>query len=725
MTRMVRTIGALCVASVLAAVGSATAAARCGAHPWCDASLSPAERTALVLEAMTLDEKISLMAGDDFLGVVIREPATGTSLGVARLGIPTVYHSDGPVGPREGNATAHPAPPALAATFSRDLAERTGAAIANEVKLKGNDLVHAPTVDIVRTPLAGRTFETYGEDPFLAARIGVSWIRGAQSEGIIANVKHYVGNSQEGLIGVPPLTGLIGSRFIVDHRIDERTLREIYLPPFEAAIVEGEAGTIMCAYNLVNGAPACSSSFLLERVLRGDWGFDGFVVTDYFLAQKDTIHTANNGTELEMPYGFWFMPLALRTAVLLGQVTEATIDERVGNILRTMFAFGVFDRDAYPTDDGLIDKAAHAALAQEVEEEGLVLLSNDGILPLDAGSLGSIAVIGESARRYVGGGGSSVVTPFATVTPLRGIRNRVGELVQVRYRDGSDVDDAVKVARNADVAIVFAADKASEGGDKTCLSLSCPLELPSAIPPQPNQDVLIAKVLAANPRSIVVLQTGGPVLTPWRERAAAVIEAWYPGQQGGAAIARVLFGDADPGGRLPMTFPKREGDLPTAGNLLRYPGNGLQVFYSEGPLIGYRWYDAQGIEPAFPFGHGLSYTTFGYDGLEIHEDRIEAIVSNVGERAGSEVAQLYVAIPPPGPGLAQPPRQLKGFAKVALAPGESARIVFPLDERTFAHWNANADAWATTPACYGVSVGSSSRDLRLEGAIAKGGGSCD
>ncbi|MGH7804943.1 MAG: glycoside hydrolase family 3 C-terminal domain-containing protein, partial [Candidatus Binatia bacterium] len=407
-------------------------------------------------------------------------------------------------------------------------------------------------------------------------------------------------------------------------------------------------------------------------------------------------------------------------AYLLKHVIHDWNDERAGAILRTMFAFGLFDRAAHPHDDELIDKAGHAALVEEVAEEGLVLLTNDGILPLDADALGSIAVIGDAAVRYVGGGGSSAVQPFEVRTSLDAITERAGDAVEVRYRSGGDRAAAVALARDADVAIVFGNDTASEGGDKTCLSLTCPL----GIPPEPSQDDLIDAVIAANPRSIVVLQTGGPVLTPWRERAAALIEAWYPGQRGGAAIARVLFGDTDPGGRLPMTFPKRVGDLPTAGDLLRYPGNGLQVFYSEGPLVGYRWYDAEGVEPAFPFGHGLSYTTFGYGDLEIHDDRIEAIVSNVGSRTGSEVAQLYVAIPAPGPGLAQPPRQLKGFAKVELEADESARVSFPIDDRTFAHWDEEADAWATAPACYGVSVGSSSRDLRLEGVIARGGGSC-
>jgi beta-glucosidase len=684
----------------------------CLNEPWCDTSLSPAERTRLLLAEMTLAEKISLLAGDDPFGSVTGEPAVGTSDGVPRVGIPRMLYSDGPVGPRKGQATAHPAPALLASTFNEDLAYRSGRVIGNEVRLKGADVVHGPTIDILRTPLAGRSFESYGEDPWLTTRLGVAWIQGAQSEGVIANVKHYVANNQEGQFGLPPLTGLIGSRFIVNAIIDERTLREIHLAPFEAAVIEADAGSIMCAYNRVNDRPACSSPELLQDILRDEWGFDGYVVTDYFFAQKDTVPSLRAGLDLEMPIPLFYAPLTVQLNVISGRVSEDLIDERVGNVLRTMFRFGIFDRAPFEERDDLIDQAGHAALVQEVAEAGIVLLQNDGILPLDAASLSRIAIIGEAADRIVSGGGSSSVQPFSVTTPLQGITARAGNGVQIDYNDGSRVAAAATLASTADVALVFVAVESSEGADRPCLAISCPLS-------GDRQDALIEAVAAANPRTIVVMQAGTPVLTPWRTELAALLQAWYPGQEGGTAIARILFGDVDPGGRLSATFPNSAADLPTAGDVTAYPGLIIRANYREGVLVGYRWWDHNDIEPAFAFGHGLSYTRFEYSNLRIDGDTVRATVRNSGSRSGRTVAQLYLGLPSPGEGIVQPPWQLRGYQPLSLAPGASTEVVIPLPPRAFEYWDVGSKRWRTAPGTYRVAVGESSRDLRLMGELQK------
>src|SRR5829696_2859579 len=401
----------------------------------------------------------------------------------------------------------------------------------------------------MRTPLGGRTFEGYGEDPWLVSRIGVGWIEGAQSEGVIANVKHYAANNQE------------PDRFVTNAIVDQRTLREIYLPHFEAAVKEAGAGTVMCAYNRVNSQFACENRQLLEEILRDEWGFKGFVLTDYGFAQKSTANSANNGLELELPQGGWYAQPSLTAAVATGQVAPSTVDLHVRRILRTMFAYGMFDRDAYRYDDNAIDKQGHGAIAREAEESAITLLRNDGgALPIDLGRTKSIALIGADANAYKNGGGSSNVTPFYTVTPKAGIEKRVGGAAQVTFNDGSSPSSAAAAARAADVAIVFASDSQTEFVDKPCLTLQC------GNPSKGDQDGLIRAVAQANPNTVVVLQTGGPVLTPWADDVRAIVEAWYPGAEGGTALARVLFGDVDPGGRLPATFPAREEDLPTSGH---------------------------------------------------------------------------------------------------------------------------------------------------------------
>jgi beta-glucosidase len=402
-------------------------------------------------------------------------------------------------------------------------------------------------------------------------------------------------------------------------------------------------------------------------------------------------------------------------------VTQAQLDDHVRRYLRTLFAFGVFDRSAYAEEEARIERAAHAAAARKIEEGAITLLQNKGqVLPLDAAHVKSIAVIGKPAGSFISGGGSSAVKPYSAVTPLQGITERAGPGVHVAFDEGSSAASAVALARSSDVAIVVAANYETEGADLNCLSLECPHAYG-------EQDSLIEQVAAANPKTIVVLETGGPVLTPWRGQVSGLLDAWYPGEQGGAAIAGVLFGDVNPSGHLPVTFPAAEAQEPTAGDLQSYPGVANSEVYREGVSVGYRWFDAHNLQPAFPFGFGLSYTSFSYGGLAVARTaggaRVTATITNVGTRKGSAVAQLYLGLQPQ-PGVPEPPAQLRGFAKVTLAPGRSGRVSFPLDGRALAYWNTASAGWSVAPGCDPVMVGSSSRELPLTGTLAVNGASC-
>jgi beta-glucosidase len=712
-------IGMLLVAS------PAHAAGRCGDHPWCDTSLSPDARASLLLDALTQSEKISLLAGDDLNGVAGgAHQHTGTSDGIPRVGLPPVYYSDGPVGPRQGSSTAMPIPMALAATFDPAMAFKHGDVVGNEVKDKGNDVVFAPTVNIMRTPLGGRTFEAYGEDPYLVSKLTVGWIDGAQSQGVIGDVKHFAANNQEGFagpvanltapgqpVGPPPLAG---NRMTENSVVDQRTLREIYLPQFEAAVKDAHVGTVMCSYNRLDGDYACENAHLLHDILERDWGFKGYVIADYGAAHG-TPRNLNNGLDFDPWPGLAYSPTAVNAVLAAGLSTPQQVDEHVHRILRTLFAYGFFDRAAYKDDDSQIDKQAHAQTAEQIEQSAITLLKNRGALPLNSNKLKSIALIGKDADSFVTGGGSGNVVPFSFTSPRQAITQRAGPGVHVSYNDGSDASSAATAAKNANVAIVFAGDYETEGTDRACLTLECPNT-------NGDQDSMIEQVAAANPNTIVVLETGGPVLTPWRDKVKGLLEAWYPGEQGGPAIASVLFGDSDPSGRLPVTFPQQEGDIPTAGDPEKYPGVAENVKYKEGVLVGYRWYDANHIKPAFPFGFGLSYTNFAYKDLRVTPSGASITVTNTGTRAGTDTPQLYLGLPQPDPNTVQPPKQLKGFQKVTLAPGESRRIAFPITTRDLSYWDSLADDWRVAPGCYAVMVGHSSRDIAATGALGVGSG---
>ncbi|MHA7833615.1 MAG: beta-glucosidase [Algiphilus sp.] len=747
-------------------------ASRCGDHAWCDTRKSAEARGELLVAAMSLQQKIDYLAGDDPASAASCDPYCGIVNGIPELDIPPIRMNDGPVGVRGGPATALPIPLALAATFDPALARETGAVVGNETRLKGNDLVHAPVADLVRNPLAGRTFETFGEDPLLATRFTVEWTKGLQSEGVLANVKHYLMNTQEGIGGVPPLVAAVGGRSLVNVVIDERTLREIYLPPYEFAVKEADVASMMCAYNLLNGVPACSSPFLLQQLYE-EWGFDGFLVTDYYFAQKDTVQTANTGAVIEMPFALFYQQPLLQLAVQSGQVEEATLDGHLKAVFRTLFRFGFFDRAAYTRDESRIDQQAHAEVARRTVEQGSVLLRNQGALPLSS-DVKRIAVIGLSATERPTGGGSSFVTPFRFKTPLEGIQARAGEGVEVTYTEGRDLQAATDAAAQADVAIVFANALATEGVDKFCLALDCTLaDVPDSLllnilptgsdvlnlaldpvlsqspiaetleqafapillggQPLPvshrNQDALISTVAAANEKTVVVLQTGGPVLTPWREEVAAILEIWFAGQEVAPALAAILFGDTDPGGRLPVSFPINETDTPVAGDPTRYPGLANQAQHSEGVFIGYRWHDENDIAPAYAFGHGLSYTAFSFEALRVTTQadgtlQVQARVTNTGARAGWAVPQLYVGLPEPSDSVAQPPAALKGFAKYWLQPGETRALQFDLSKRDLSYWDTGQSDWVLAPGCYRILLGRSSRDLPLQAEHAVNGGSC-
>jgi beta-glucosidase len=641
---------------------------------------------------MTLDEKIGQLHGlsDNRNHRVVP--------GFPRLGIPALTVTNGPAGAgpggpgHEGKATALPAPISLAATWDVEAARINGEVAAGEAAAHGNLLLESPDINIARTPHNGRTFESFGEDPVLAGQIAVANIQGIQGKGVIANVKHYAGNNQE------------ENRFHVDDAIDERTLRELYLLAFEASVKEGHVDSVMAAYNKVNGAFCCENDFLLNQVLKKEWGFDGFVTSDFW-AVHSTVPTARNGLDLEMPNGAYFGD-RLKKAVESGEVPVSLLDEKLVRRFRTMMRRGVWDRQpprgAIPPE--------HAAIARKLGAEGIVLLKNaGGQLPLKAGAIHSIALIGPSAvYAATGGGGSSHVNPTHTVLPVDGIRNIVGKDVTVHADDGKDVARAVAAAKAADVAILMLGDYQKEGEDH-------PITLDA------NQDGLAEAVLAATPHTVVVLKSGGPVLMPWVEQAPAILEAWYPGGEDGAAVADVLFGAVNPSGKLPLTFPRRDEDLPIRSED-QYPGVNDVAHYSEGLLVGYRWDDAKGIEPLFPFGHGLSYTTFAYKDLKVSPPTndmnvaVEFTVTNTGERAGAEVAQLYVSLPSL-PKVPQPPRQLKGFRRVELAAGQSAQVTIALDARSLSYWDTASHTWKVTPGTYTVSAAASSRDLRLSGTF--------
>jgi beta-glucosidase len=736
---------ALAVLGALAVASLAHAEGRCGEHPWCNTSLSAQERAALLLGAMSQSDKIGVLTGKE----------------ASDVGMPAIKWTDGAVGAGGtgsglSEATAMPSGTALAANFDQSMAYAYGSAVGAEVRHRGFDGDFGPTVNIMRTPLGGRTFEAYGEDPFLSGQTAVGWIDGFQAQGVMADVKHFAANNQEGQFGVSPLVAPYGGRQFVNVHVSQRALHEIELTPFEAAITQGHSDTVMCSYNQLEGRYACANPFLLKQTFRGLFGADGFVVSDA-VACHEPANDLNAGLNFDI-VGSCYEPPLVEAALAGGMVSQATFEERVFEILRKLFSVGFFDHPTWPNNIAQDDRAGDRAVADATEERGAVLLRDRGALPVDPTKVHSIAVIGPAAGEYIHGNGSSQVTPYEKITALQGITARAARAgIKVSYDEASTPESAEALAKSSDLAIVVAADTESEGVDQRCMSLTAACGGGGqAIPPNPqgtqtafgDQNELIAKIAAAQPNTAVVLETGAPVLTPWRESINALLEAWYPGEDGGDAIARVLFGDSDPGGRLPATFPKSEADLPTApGGMAQYPGTlnpaedcevgtsvpcpYYQEFYKEGVLVGYRWYDNQRLAPAFPFGFGLSYTTFRFSHLGVRRGAgkdappaaVSVTVKNTGKRSGWAVPEVYLALQSQ-PQAPMPPRQLAGYAKLELAPGKSRRVTIPLQPRSFDYWSEASEGWRPATGCATVEVGSSSRELPLTRTVAVGKGSC-
>lgn len=800
-----------------------------------------------IIGRMTLQDKIHLVHGKNSLDV-----AVGYVPPLEGVGVPELRMADGPVGIRPefgetdlGPATAFPATIAAASTWDRGLVREEGVALGKEAKAKGQDVLLGPAMNICRVPLNGRTFEYYSEDPYLTSRLVVENVLGVQAEGIVATAKHYACNNQE------------ADRDFVSVEVSERALREIYLPAFEAAVKEGAVGSVMAAYNKVNGTYCAANERLLEGILKEEWGFEGFVVSDWG-ATHGTVGPALGGTDLEMPgegvEGFEsFFGESLRRAVEGGDVGEEVLDEKVRRILAPLALSGHLGGDK-KGGAGEANTAGHQELARRIALEGTVLLKREGdTLPL-RDEVGSVALIGYNAdAAKIGGGGSSRVVPPRSTSPLEGIRARVAEGATVEYKGASlvpasafspegedgaglrgeyfsdpaaydegfpgepdlvrsdgqisfdwrgspgegiegsqfaarwlgtmnapasgvygfvstsfngsrlyldgdlvldnlgdfdgpftaagraelsegghdfrvefqsigddptldlrwftpeDVAEAADLAGRSEVALVFAEDDSRESEDRDSLALPG------------NQDEIIAAVADAQPDTVAVLRTGGAVLMPWLSSVPNVLETWFPGMEDGDALASVLFGDHNPSGKLPVTFGERPEDYP-ANTEERYPGTNGKVRYSEGVFVGYRHFDRENIQPLFAFGHGLSYTSFEYGNLRVRPGsgssvaEVEAEVENVGDRAGAEVAQLYVGLPDQE-GARMPPRQLKGFEKVRLKPGQRGRVSFNLDRRDLSYWDEGAGGWTVPAGTCRIMVGGSSRDIRLEGEL--------
>lgn len=647
------------------------------------------------------------------------------------VGMPAVTATDGALGAGglgsgSAGATAMPAGIALAAGFDRKMARAYGKTVGIEVRHRGFDADYGPTVNIMRTPLGGRTFEAYGEDPYLAGQMAVGWIKGLQSQGVMADPKHFAVNNQEGQVGVSPASGAVGGRFLVNSVVGERALHEIYLRAFQAAVEQGHAATVMCSYNEINGVYACANQTMLTTILRKEWGFKGFVFSDAGACHEPNQDLAA-GTNIDI-LGTCYEAPEVDAELAAGLISQQEIDTRDLETLRTLFSYGFFDHPTWPKDITQDDVKADGAVSELTDERGAVLLRNLGVLPLRPHADKKIAVIGSAASSYILGAGSSQVKPWFTTTALQGIQRRAAASGDtVTYANGRNRAAAVALAKSSDVVIVVAADSESEGVDKACMSLRAICSGGQTTPPSPqssqpafgNQDALINAITAANQRTVVVLDTGAPVLTPWRNKTAAILEAWYPGEEGGTAIARILFGDVDPGGRLPATFPASAGQLPTAGSTAQYPGTvsatqplHIAAHYSEGVFVGYRWYDEHHLDPAYPFGFGLSYTTFRYTHALLDHKVVRVTVTNTGSRAGWSVPQVYVGLPS-GTGRPEPPEQLAGFAKVYLAPGASQRVTIRLEPRDFEYWDVRTHRFRQVPpdGCESIFVGTSSRAL--------------
>ncbi|MEO8061232.1 MAG: beta-glucosidase [Pseudomonadota bacterium] len=715
------------LASIVATCAFLPAVHADGAKPWMNPSLDPDTRAKLVVTQMTRKEKQTLVfaffATDAPWKKFAADPAAragsaGYVPAIPRLGIPPQWETDAGIGvATQGGAkekrerTALPSGLATAATWDPVAARNAGAMIGAEARASGFNVLLAGGVNLVREPRNGRNFEYAGEDPLLAGVIVGAQIAGIESNHIISTVKHFALNDQE------------TERNSVNVIIDRDQARMSDLLAFQIAIEQSDPGSVMCSYNKVWGDHACESAYLLTGILRRDWGWRGYVMSDWG-ATHSTAKAANAGLDQQSGYPFddqpYFGDLLLK-AVDNKELDEARLTEMALRIVRTMFAKGVVD---HPVEIGPSDFKAHAEVSRAAAEQGAVLLKNEGILPLKA-DVARIAVIGGHADKGVlAGGGSSLVYPiggnavpgikptswpgpvvYYPSSPLRAIQ-QLAPKSQVQFASGEDRKAAASLASTSDVALVFVTQWNGEGDDKS-LTL------------ENGQDALVTAVVSANPRTVVVLETGGAVFMPWIDKVPAALQAWYPGTSGGEAIANLLFGKTNPSGHLPITYPKDESQFARSVLLEKDAGGGGEVRYVEGAAVGYKWMDSKNLRPLFPFGHGLSYTRFKYSDLEARVDGEELVVSfvvsNVGGRDGKDVPQIYLS---PAAGGWEAPKRLGGWRKVDLKDGARASVEVRVDPRLLALYSSAQNGWHIAAGNYKISVGGSAADLALETSVA-------
>jgi beta-glucosidase len=661
---------------------ASTHAAQGASCPWLDSHLPATARVDELMAAMTPDEEASLLHLHQISPAV---PYQGYTLPLPRLCIPLVTEQDGAAGVamRFSDVTQLPAPIADAAAWDPTLAARYGDVIGAEEAAKGVDMALGPTVNIDRSPYWGRSYETLGEDPYLTASLAVAIVRGIQTNRVVAVVKHFAAYNQETYRSTP----------LDDSVVSEQALREVYLPAFSAVVQQAKPGGVMCAYNLINGTPACEDGALLDRVLRDEWHFTGFVRSDCNSVYQQAAAITAGVSQVKCS--------RLYQPANLAALPKPELDALARPLLTVLFEANLIADPHAPARAAVATTPAHVQVALQTANEGAVLLRNDrGLLPLDLAHAGSVALIGAYGGTPMPAGfGAIYVLPSHPVTALAALHAELGD--RLHYDTGADPAAAAALARRSNVAIVVVNDTESEHLDRTTLSLPA------------REDALIAAVAAANPRTVVVLQTGSAVLMPWLEQVGAVLETWYPGEVAGTSLVDLLSGRADPSGKLPVTFPASAAVMP-AGSPRTFGGTGGRTLYAEGVDVGYRWYQAHNVAPSFPFGFGLSYTKFGFSHLKLSTVAggavgVSATVTNVGKAAGADVVQCYVGAPTQ---TGEPPRQLRGFRRVDLAAGASATVHLTLSMGDFASWDTPAHSWVVG-GTYRVYVGDASDAAHL------------
>jgi beta-glucosidase len=717
------TVAALALSAAPASMAQRQAPPPEEKHPWSDATLTPDARADMVLKEMTLDEKIGLLHGQGMRGWGtpkandwMSNGGAGWVLGIPRLGIPTIQMSDAAYGVRSSGtngrySTALPSNVGSASSWDTNAACEYGTLIGRELRAQGFNMTLGGGVNLTREPRNGRTFEYMGEDPVLAGTLVGNRIKCEQAQHVIGDIKHYALNDQE------------SGRNEVNVLISKRAMQETDLLAFHLGIKIGNPAAVMCSYNAINDDYACQNTYLLTEVLKKQWNFAGFVLSDWG-GTHSTIKASAAGLDNEQP-GERFFGDAMKEAADSGKVPMTEIDDHVRRILRAEFSSGLID---FPTQRSVVDVESGLETARKIEESSAVLLKNSkGTLPLDRAKVKSIAVIGmNSDTGMLSGGGSAQVDPpgraptkwqehvWFPTSPLKAITAKAPG-ASVKFDAGKDPAAAAALAKSSDVAIVFAYQWESEGMDLPNLSLP------------DDQDALIQQVAAANPRTIVVLETGTAVTMPWIDKVSGVLEAWYGGSKGADAVANILFGDVNPSAKLPMTFPLKDEDVPHPTLVKPAPGGTgarpsqmtgeakptFSVTYDEGLKVGYRWYDAEKKPVLFPFGFGLSYTTFSYSGLKVVPGTDTAVtftVKNSGKRAGVEIAELYAALPA---SAEEPPKRLVGWSRVALGPGESKQVTVNVSREFLSIYDESASAWKLVPGEYSFLAGGSSQDFPL------------